>query len=304
MMTETIETNADTSMNIETQEPTDVDTSESVVNNTEPAKTEEVNEENSETQETTEGKYKTLEQANKAYADLEKKLGEQSTELGELRKMRDEYNAEREQKQAKALENAQNNGFNSVIEYENHNELVNFVADEYEKELANCTYPDEVHNLIEQYRKTPNNEILKSIKNEFDSDIIEKIAIAKQGKEAELQQRIYDEVRQSASNYLNENVNKYADNFKNPAFAELYAEAFRAYGLRLDTERFVNLMNAYADFCIKSAKISNGIDGDNNSATDEIAGLTNTGGNTKEIASGSVLDLPEAEMNKVINKYL
>lgn len=292
------ETNVDTSMDVETQEPTnDVDTSNDEVNNNEPTET--GADENS--AEITEGKYKTLEQANKAYADLEKKLGEQSTELGELRKLRDEYNAEKEQKQAKELENAQNNGFNSVIEYENHNELVNFIADEYEKNLAECSYPDEVKNLIDQYRKTPNNDILKAIESEFDLDTVKNITINKQAKQGELQQRIYDEVKNSASEYLNQNVNKYSNYFKNPAFAELYGEAFRAYGVKLDSDKFVNLMNSYADFVIKSAGINNGIISDNKNATDEIAGLTDLGGNARNGNSEKdILSMSDAEMKREI----
>ncbi len=299
-MTETIETNADTSMEVETQqEPTtDVDTSNNdVVNDSEPAETQNVEEP---VEEVTEGKYKTLDQANKAYADLEKKLGEQSAELGELRKMRDEYNAEKEQKQAEALQNAQNNGFNSVVEYENHTELVNFVADEFEKNIAECSYPEEVKNLIDQYRITPNKEILKTIKNEFDVDTVENIALASKEKENELQQRVYDEVKASASEYLNNSVNKYADRFNNPAFAELYGEAFRAYGVRLDTDKFVNLMDSYENFIIKSAGLNKGIANDNINATDEIAGLTNAGRNTQNASERDILSMSDAEMRREI----
>ena len=292
-MTETIETNADTSMEVETQEPTnDVDTSNSEVNNTEPAETVE-NTEN-------EGKYKTLEQANKAYADLEKKLGEQSTELGELRKLRDEYNAEREKEQQVALQNAQANGFNSVIEYENHAELVNFIADEYEKNLAECAYPDEIQNLLNQYRKTPDDNILKTIENEFDLDTVKRITLEKQAKQTELQQRIYDEVRNSASEYLNENVNKYAEYFKNPAFAELYGEAFRAYGVNLETDKFVNLMNDYENFVLKSAGINNGINNENRNATDEIAGLTAMGSNAQNGSEKDILTMSDSDMKREI----
>ena len=300
MMTETIETTADNSVEIETQEPeiapTDVDNAETdnsdtEVNDKEPAETD--------------GQFKDLAEANKAYAELRKLNGEQSTELGELRKLAEKVKEQEAQAEAEALQNAQNNGFNSVIEYENHAELVNFIADEYEKNLAECSYPDEVHNLLEQYRKTPDDTLLKTIENEFEIDTVKNITLSKQAKQGELQQRIYDAVKNSASEYLNENVNKYADHFKNPAFAELYGEAFSAFGVNLDTDKFVNLMDSFADYVLKSAGINNGIKNDNISATDEIAGLSSMGGHTQNSASEkSVLDMSEAEMNKVINKYL
>jgi hypothetical protein len=300
MMTETIETNADTSMEVETtQEPTDVDTS-NVVNDNEPAETDTV--EN--TEEVTEGKYKTLEQANKAYSDLEKKLGEQSAELGELRKMRDEYNAEKEQRQAQALANAQNQGFNTVLEYENHNEMVNFIADEFEKNIGECSYPDEVHNLIEQYRKTPDDNILKTIKSEFDIDTIEKIALQSKAKEQELYQKVVNQVKESAGAFLQRNINENAERFQNPAFAELYGEAFLALGENLDTSRFCTLLDNYTASIMKSAQINQGIVNENISATDEIAGLTSTGGNTQASSGRNILDLPDAEMKKVISKYI
>lgn len=296
-MTETIETNTDNSMEIETQEPenapetsdnANTDNSDNgVVNDKEPVETN--------------GQFNDLAEANKAYAELRKLNGEQSTELGELRKLRDEYNAEREQKQAKALENAQNNGFNSVIEYENHNELVNFIADEYEKNLAECSFPEEVKNLINQYRETPNKDILKAIESEFDLDTVKNITLNKEAKQYELQQRIEDEVKASAKAYLNENVVKYADKFKNPAFEALYGEAFRAYGVNLDSDKFVNLMDSYADFVIKSAGINNGIINDNKNATDEIAGLTAGSGNAQNNSSEKdILSMSDAEMKREI----
>lgn len=302
-MTDTIETNADTSLenetqNVENTEPADVDTSdtESEVSNNEPVN-DEVNEEN----QTQEGKYKTLEQANKAYADLEKKLGEQSTELGELRKLAERVKEQEAKAKEEALQNAQDNGFNSVIEYENHNELVSFIADEYEKCLSECSYPDEVKNLLEQYRQTPDKEILKAIKSEFDLDTVERIALDTKVKERELQDRIYKEVEASANNYLNENVKKHADLFQNPAFTELYGEAFRAYGTNLDTDRFINLMNAFADFKIKSAGINNGVINDNKSATDEIAGLTSGGSAAQNNSSEKdILSMSDAEMKREI----
>lgn len=297
MMTETIETNADNSMEIETQEPenapetsdnADTDNSDNgVVNDKEPVETN--------------GQFNDLAEANKAYAELRKLNGEQSTELGELRKLKEEFDAKKMQEEAEALKNAQNNGFNSVIEYENHEELVNFIADEFEKNIAECSYPDEVRNLIQQYRKSADDTILKTIKNEFDVDTIEKIALASKDKENELYQNVIKQVQASAGAFLQKNINENADRFQNPAFAELYGEAFLALGENLDTQRFITLLDNYTTSLLKRNQINQGIVNDNVNATNEIAGLS--GGNystNSNINEKDILSMSDSEMKKEI----
>ena len=297
-MTETIEAKTDNSMEIETQEPetapvdtdnANTDNSDNVVNDKEPV---------------SDGQFNDLAEANKAYAELRKLNGEQSTELGELRKFKEEYNAQKEQEQAEALKTAQNNGFNSVIEYENHEELVNFIADEFTKNVSECSYPDEVQNLIEQYRKTADENILKTIKNEFDIETIEKIALQSKAKEQELYQKVIDQVKESAGAFLQQNISENADRFQNPAFAELYGEAFLALGENLDTKKFCTLLDNYTASILKTAQINQGIVNDNISATDEIAGLTAMGSNNPNSAEKDILKMSDAEMQREIFKKI
>ena len=73
-------------------------------------------------------KFKTYEDALAGYAELEKKLGEQSNELGELRKQAEVAKELQKQIDAQKLQEAQSKGFDSVEEFETNQEVVNFEA--------------------------------------------------------------------------------------------------------------------------------------------------------------------------------
>jgi hypothetical protein len=254
------------------------------------------------------GKFNSLDDANKSYSELEKKLGQQSNELGELRKAAEEAQKLREQIANMQLAEAQTKGFDNVQSYQNHKEVAKFIANEYEQHIKECEFPDEMRNLLNEYKANPTDELLETIESQFSVETIKNVAGKNAVFQGQLQEKeneaLHEQVKQSAKQYLDENVNKYADEFKNPAFAALYGEAFRAYGCDLDTDKFVELMKQYATAVLKADGIERSITNENSSATDEIAGLTSGGNATKATNGKSLLQLSEKDLDKRLSELI
>lgn len=254
------------------------------------------------------GKFNNLDDANKSYSELEKKLGRQSNELGELRKQAEEAAKLKEVIANMQLAEAQKRGFQDVQSYYYHKEIADFVANEYAKHIQECEFPDEMVSLLNEYRNNPSDDLLETIESQFSVEVLKDVAgknaIFKGQLQAKEQEALENEVKQSAKSYLDENVNKYADEFQNPAFAALYGEAFRAYGCDLDTDKFVNLMREYAKTIIATNGIVNSINQENQAATDEIAGLTMGNNATKSSNGKSLLQMSEQDLNKRLDELI
>lgn len=283
----------------ENTEPSDDDNSEE--SDKEPENNKEAEAENT-------SRFATIEEATKAHAELQKKLGLQSNELGELRKEAAEAAKLREQIAARELQEAKEKGFNTVDEYNNSKELANCVADEYAKHINECEYPDEMQKMLNAYREDPSEEFLDAIEAQFSLKTIKEVAGQTEIFKGELQTKqneaLMNEIKGSAAAYLNENVAKYQDEFKNPAFAALYGEAFRAYGCDLNTDKFVELMKSYADEVIKAKAIKNAIDSENDSDTDEIAGLSSGNNGTNSKGGKSLLTMSSEELDKRLDELI
>lgn len=250
-------------------------------------------------------RFANIEEATKAHAELQKKLGLQSNELGELRKKVAEAE---ERETSKKLQEAQSKGFESVSEYENSKEVAIFTADRYAEHLNECEFPDEMNNLLEEYRKDPSDELLEAIESQFSLGTIKKVAGKAEHFKGELQARdneaLMKEIKDSAANYLNENVSKHQELFKNPAFATLYGEAFRAYGCDLDTDKFVELMVNFAETVKKAEAIKKGIDDENYDETSEIAGVSSVGSSANTKCGKSLLTMSSAELDKRLDELI
>lgn len=251
-------------------------------------------------------KFKTIEDATKSYAELEKKLGEQSNELGELRKKAELADKLQKQFQEQELKKANERGFDTIEQYQNNQELINYEANLYLKHLQECEYPDEMKRLLAEYVKNPSDEIRNTIETEFSIDTLKQVAGEVAIFKGQLQQKVNEaleqEVYNSAKEYLDTYVNKYSDEFKNPAFAALYGEAFRALGCNLNTDKFITLLKEYGNSVLQAAGIKNSVIKENSLATDEIAGLSNITdsslGNEKNI-----LEMSEDEIRRELKKY-
>lgn len=254
-----------------------------------------------------ESKFKTYEDALKGYAELEKSYGKQSTELGELRKKAELADTLQKRLDEINLAEAQANGFDSVQEFEDNKEIASHVADTYAKYLNQCEFPEQTLKLLKEYRKNPNAETLELIEADFPLEVIKQVAGSKEVFKGQLQQKqdeaLQSQIYASAKEYLDTNVNKYSKEFSNPAFAELFGEAFKAYGCELEADRFVNLMRQFAITEAQRMGFKRDIAKENSDATDEIAGLTNGGFTQPKGQEKDILSMTEEEMRREIRKY-
>lgn len=257
-------------------------------------------------------KFDTLEAALKGYSNLQKKFGEQSNELGELRQKA----ALAEQLQKEQLQIAQSYGFESVeafknaqLEQEYDQKLAAYEADQYAQHLDKCDFPEEMQKLLMSYRQNPTKETLELIEADFPVEIVKQVAgsmaIAKGQLQAQKDEALTEQIKETAKAYLNDNVNKYAKEFENPAFLALYSEAFKAYGCDLNTDEFVRLMREFANTIAHETTVNNGIDKENQDITNEIAGLVNSGNAPQPPITNKDIDkMSDKELAANIRKYI
>lgn len=282
----------DNSEDTTVEEPQTSDNSETGTD-TEPAE---------EQQEDTSGTYKTLEEANKGYNELRTKFGQQSNELGELRKQAEEYRQLKEQIAQQQQQTAQKSGFNSYQDYQTYHQIANLEADEYMKHISECEFPDEMVNLINEYKQNPSQELLETIEAEFSTQTLKNVAenmtIAKGQLQAQANEALKQQYYDSAKEYVDTYVNKYQQDFLNPEFYNVYSEAFGLLGTNLDTDKFVNLMHKYRDSVLKAHGVEVSINKENKSATDEIAGLSNGDSSKASGKEKDLLQMSQAELDE------
>ena len=287
-------TSAEDTSEVTNNEPVDTDNS-NIANNEDSA---------AEIPPETQGRFSTLEAANKSYAELEKKLGQQSNELGELRKKAILADNLQKKLDEQNLKVANEKGFSSVEEYQNSQEIVNLEADIYSQYINECEYPAEIKRLIEEYRNSHNKEVLELIEGQLSvetlKEIAAQIALGKGELQVKQKEALDKQIYDSAKEYLRINVTKYSDEFQNPAFSELYSEAFKALGCDLDTDRFVTLLRNYGQTLIAARKMNTDIDNENSAATDEIAGISG-GKSITNVREKNILEMSVGSRCQVFN---
>lgn len=253
-------------------------------------------------------KFTTFEESLKGYDELEKRLGQQSNELGQLRKQVKEY-------QQKELELANKNGFETVEDFNNYQldkqdelYLANTIADEYQKRLNLCNYPEDVAKMLNDYRLNPSDELLSDIESEFPVQEVKKLAILETQIKGQLEdkknQALTEETKLKLEGFLNPIVEANIERFKNPAFAKLFGEGVLAYGTNLDVDRYISLIDDYAKSINVANNIKKGIDNDNKSATDEIAGLSFNNNSNNNVSNKSIDEMSDAELERLISKVI
>lgn len=249
------------------------------------------------------GKFKTQEDLLNAYNEIEKQRGETSKELGELRKVKEKY----EEIQQKQEQIAKSWGFNSVQEMEQHQqqkqvdkEMAATLADEYLNYIGECQFPDEMKSLLLQYRTEPNEELLKTIEEEFPKSAIREVAKKMATYEGQLaaqkRQAQIDEEMRVADQYLADVTTKYGDEryFKNNEFKKVFAELFMTLGPKMDTEKVINTLENYVQSRIELDKKAVNSQKENANSTDKIDGLNS--GQNLNTSSKSILDMNEDEI--------
>ncbi len=289
--------------NVENSEPSADDNSNNSTNEPE-------NTDNQNDKENSNAAFTDLETANNSYRELQKKLGEQGLELGNLRKQSEELTNLKE-RQSKFLQSL---GFNSIDEFEEKQrelqydeDVSKFEANQYLEYIDNAEFPDEVKKLVMLYHSSNPEEkrqVLDSIEANFSTDIIKKIAsnvaMYKGQLDIKRRQALEDKQLNEARSYLQEVTQKYQDEFKNESFVKFYGEAFKALGFDLNSDYFMELVLDLKKSWQAEALKAHNIQVENENAKDRISDSTSS---RNFAATKDVLDMTEDELRKELKKY-
>lgn len=251
------------------------------------------------------GKFKTQDDLIKAYNELQSSQGKKSQELAELKEKAEKVDSLMKEQQ----EIAELYGYKNVDELRASQtqkkvdkDLANFIANEYEKHLDSCEYPDEMKSLLAEYRKTSDKDILATIKNEFPIDVIEDIAININSYKGQLDnikhQALEQEEMARAGEYLKENIAKYDDEryFKNQEFQGIYTELFKAFGTDLNTDYTIDMIEKYVQSRIKAYEKNKSKKIENDSLTDSFGNINKN----DNLPTKGVLDMSPEELSRAL----
>ena len=253
------------------------------------------------------GKFKTQEDLIKAYSELEQNQGKKSQEYAEL-KAKAEI-ADNLQKKQQEL--AELYGFNNVDELQTSlnqkkvdTDLAHFVADEYAKHINKVEYPDEMRNLLLQYKQNPDDEVLSMIKSEFPLDIVEQVAVSTQNHKGQLEQLKHQALEKQeyerAEKYLQSNIAKYDDEryFQNQEFKNIYTELFKAFGTDLNTDYAIEQIEKYVQARIQLNNKQQKMKTENDKITNNLNGFQDD--SVPPGAGKSVLDMTPEELSHAL----
>lgn len=229
------------------------------------------------------GKFKTQADLEKSYQELSSQFAKNSTELGELRKFKEQYSAA-ENRQKEFVKNL---GFDSVEKFDEYvqsqketSEFAEIEANIYSQFLAECEYPEEVKNLLIEYSKNPSKELLSTIRNEFSSDTLYKIAEnlgdVKRQLAINKQQAAKEQDLELSRTYLNKVIPENMDYFSNNSFKTVFAEAFKMYGRNTDVNEVKKIYDTLKKDIIAELKTSSANDNDINKISDLDGGSVDT----------------------------
>ena len=114
----------------------------------------------------------------------------------------------------------------------------------------------------------------------------------------------FENDRKLKEDYLKSSLVNYdtEDYLQNPDFKNLYSEAFNALGTKLDTEKFVNLLDKYVESRIQSHIYKKSVQNENEKITDSMD--FQSGNSKKPDKNLRMQDIPPEELEKYIAKYI
>lgn len=206
-------------------------------------------------------------------------------------------------------------GFSSVQEMQNYqanvqltNQIANYQADLYAKHIDRCEYPDEMRNLLIQYKQTPTAEILESIEAEMPLEVIKSVAEDLSGYKLHLQQHQANLQNQQEEavlkDYLKNVTTKYKDRFNNQAFTNIFGEAFKYLGTNLQADSFVNLLDEYQKSCIQEYIKQKSTEIEDEELTDSLSSLNTSSSNVISVDNVNLDTISDKELDKIVRKLV
>lgn len=143
------------------------------------------------------GKYKSIEELEKGYQEAQKTL----TQNLQIKAKYDELLKKQEQQEARQLERAREQGYNTVNDQRIDQQVAQAELDEFINCLNYCVEPDnqiQVQQYLNAYRQTRDLRYLNEAKRYYPSDILENIAVAKLQMKNNLKAQFEKETREKA----------------------------------------------------------------------------------------------------------
>lgn len=143
------------------------------------------------------GKYKSIDELEKGYAELNKSY----TQSKQVQAKYNELLRKQEQQEARMLQKAQQQGFNTVNDQKIAQQVAQAELDEFINGLNYYVEPDnqiQVQQYLNAYRQTGDLRYLNEAKRYYPSDVLENIAVAKLQMQNNLKAQFEKETREKA----------------------------------------------------------------------------------------------------------
>ena len=244
----------------------------------------------------------------KSYKELEPLLAEKSNwskeraELLEYKKMVEQQREENERR-------AKEQGFASASDKEMNDALVELEANEYAKYLQYTENPEEVKKMLISYINNPSPETLDDIELEFPSEVIKKVAVAKERQRAQWESELSKQQETQAlvgiENVISQAVDFDRDIFNHKPFEDLFVKTLQRYGNNFtfeDAQVLIGAVNDLRNSIREEVAKEYGINKENGKATDELASITSS--NSAPVARQSIKDLSGDALASAIKRLI
>lgn len=244
----------------------------------------------------------------KSYKELEPLLAEKSNWAKERAELL-EYKKIIEQQREENERRAQAQGYASATEKEYSDALINLEANEYAKYLHLTDDPEEVRKMLIDYINNPSVDMLDDIELEFPSEVIKKVAVAKERQRAQWQSELSKQQETQAlvgiENVISQAVDFDSAIFNHKPFEDLFVKTLQRYGNNFtfeDAQVLIGAVNDLRNSIREEFAKEYGITKENGKATDELASITSS--NSAPVARQSIKDLSGDALASAIKRLI
>ena len=244
----------------------------------------------------------------KSYKELEPLLAEKSNWVKERAELL-EYKKIIEQQREENERRAQEQGYASATEKEYSDALINLEANEYAKYLHLTDDPEEVRKMLIDYINNPSVDMLDDIELEFPSEVIKKVAVAKERQRAQWQSELSKQQETQAlvgiENVISQAVDFDSAIFNHKPFEDLFVKTLQRYGNNFtfeDAQVLIGAVNDLRNSIREEFAKEYGITKENGKATDELASITRS--NSAPVARQSIKDLSGDALASAIKRLI
>lgn len=231
----------------------------------------------------------------KSYLQLEplvnekSELSKQNAELLEKAKLAEELQNEREI----LAKNLGFENFSQLSEYQQKiladTKFAKYQANEYARYLHTIPNSEDVRAMLVSYAQNPNQELLKQIESEFDTDTIKKVTQELERFKFELKQESENEEKRKqletekeeylryqteAKEFITDAITRHKNMFDDLAFKELFSECIKVAGNQFVTDELVRIVNNIRENAVNKYISEQAQTKENENATDLLRSVS------------------------------